>query len=411
MERNRHYNILHGAMQSLALNMFQPFLGIFAIRLGGSNTIVALLSALPALTSAATMIPGAFWLARLPRRKGPAAALFLASRLFLLTIALVPLFSRDVRAPLLAALVGLMNLPAAMAMVSWTALCGDAFSPDVRAEIFAERNRWMALCGLLPTIAVGLFLDRVSFPLGYQLIFLLALGVSLVEIWFLQRLIEPPTVRIAAGHRRSLAAIRRETGFWRYTLVSLCFYFPWQMGWPLFTIYQVNHLHANNLWMAIIAVTGALGVWVSSNWWGRKSTQKGNVRLLVLATGGLALSPVFFVLSDALWPVALFNLVMGFFSAGALLLFFNGLLETIPAEDAAAYVAYHNTLVNLSAFMAPLVGTALLGLVSIKGALLINAGARLAGSLAIALWLAAPARQAGQPAPDHTPPLGGEGRR
>lgn len=44
VERNRHYNILHGAMQSLALNMFQPFLGIFAIRLGGSNTSIALLS-------------------------------------------------------------------------------------------------------------------------------------------------------------------------------------------------------------------------------------------------------------------------------------------------------------------------------------------------------------------------------
>lgn len=127
MRDNIRYNNLHGVAQALAVNLFQPFLGIFAIKLGGSNTIVALLSALPALTSAVAMIPGAIWLERLPRRKGPAAVLFLVSRLFLLAIALVPLFSRDARAPLLAALAGLMNLPAAMATVSWTALCGDVF--------------------------------------------------------------------------------------------------------------------------------------------------------------------------------------------------------------------------------------------------------------------------------------------
>ncbi|MGE5528481.1 MAG: MFS transporter [Patescibacteria group bacterium] len=410
MDRNIRYNNLHGVAQSLALNMFQPFLGIFAIKLGAGNTTVALLSSLPALTSAAVMIPGAYWLERMPRRKGPTAVLFLASRVVLALLALVPLWRPDRRALLLAALIGLMNLPAAVASVSWQALCADIFPLASRAAIFAARNRWMALCGLAPTLAVGFFLDRLRFPLGYQAIFLVALAVSLLEIWFLTRLEEDGAAR-PAPRSRSLARIRGESGFWRFTLVSLCFHFPWQMGWPLFTIYQVRYLGATNLWTAIFAVTSTISSVATYGWWGRRAERSGTTRMLVLAAGGLALTPVFFALSSSLYPVALFNLAVGFFAAGANLLFFSGLLEVTPEEDRAAYIAYNNTLVNLSAFAAPLLGGLCASWLGIKAALVVTAVARLCGAAIIARFLALPARQLAQAPTHQLPPWGGKGLR
>ena len=393
MEGNIRNNIRHGALQSMALNMFQPFLGIFAIRLGASNTVVALLASLPALTSAAVMIPGAFWLERQPRRKVPTALFTLASRLVLALMALIPLFSKDSRAPLLAALIGLMNLPAAIATVSWQALMAEVFPLASRARIFALRNRYMSIASLIPILGVGYLLDRIRFPLGYQIFFLVALAVSLLEIMFLLRLNEGHAERIRPAARRSLAGIRQAVPFWRFTFVSLIFYFAWQMGWPLFTIYQVRYLGATNLWTALFSISITIAAVISSGWWGKQAERRGVIPPLVLAAGGLALTPIFFVLAKTLWPVIFFNLIIGVFTAGAYLLFFTALLETVPAEDRAAFIAYNNTLVNIAAFLAPLAGSLILDAIGIKGALLVTSGARFAGAAAIGVFLARPLRQ------------------
>lgn len=438
LDHNIRINIWHGALQNLANSVFTPFLGIFAIKLGATNTQIALLSSLPALMSVAAMIPGASFIRRFNTKKKITAAFFLANRLFIIAIACVPLFTGDSRAAALVALVGLMNLPGAIANVSWQSLMGDIIPSQERGSVFARRNKWSGLVGFLPTLLAGKMLDLLSFPSGYQLMFMVAFCVSLIEIAVFTMIKEgdakdgiaqkascsspvpasvpltepelalesasasatasmpvpaPSPISTSASRQRKpilenikteIRVVLAHKQYFRYNLCSVLFHFGWQMGWPLFTIYQVKHLGADNFWMALFAVTQGIASFLSYQWWGHYADRVGNIRGLVLATAGMAINPIFYALSNQLWMIALFSMSMGFFVAGTVLILFNSLLEVSPKEHRTKFIAYNNTLINLSAAIAPFIGNIAADILGIKGALLATAAVRAAGAFAFA---------------------------
>jgi len=63
---------------------------------------------------------------------------------------------------------------------------------------------------------------------------------------------------------------------------------------------------------------------------------------------------------------------------------FNGLLEVTPAARRATYLAIFNTLMNIPAFVSPILGTTMAGSLGIRMALWIGGAARIAGFLAFA---------------------------
>ena len=93
LESNIRVNTLHGITQVMALNMVQPFIGIFAVKLGASNYQIALLSSAPAVVSLLAMIPGARFIDRYPRKKRVTMAFLMAHRTFFLGLACLPFFS------------------------------------------------------------------------------------------------------------------------------------------------------------------------------------------------------------------------------------------------------------------------------------------------------------------------------
>lgn len=56
---NIRWNNINGILNTLSQNMLTPFTGIFAIKLGAPDSLIAALSSWPALVSLLTMIPGA----------------------------------------------------------------------------------------------------------------------------------------------------------------------------------------------------------------------------------------------------------------------------------------------------------------------------------------------------------------
>jgi len=57
------------------------------------------------------------------------------------------------------------------------------------------------------------------------------------------------------------------------------------------------------------------------------------------------------------------------------------MLEVCPPEHRPSYVAIYTSLVNVTAFLAPLLGTFLADLTSVRMALLIAGGVRLIGAV------------------------------
>jgi len=82
----------------------------------------------------------------------------------------------------------------------------------------------------------------------------------------------------------------------------------------------------------------------------------------------------------------------------------NALLEVSPSEDRTDFIAYHNAAVNLTSFIGPLIGRALVDSLNIRWALVMAGAFRAAGSLAFASL----SRQSEREAVHVTGPRGGE---
>lgn len=394
LDHNIKINNLSGMAQSFAANMFQPFIGIFAIKLGASNGQVALLSSLPALVSVIAGLPGALLIRKSDSKKHITSLLTILNRVFYFFVALVPMLPEAYRPLGLVLLIGLMNLPGAASLVAWQTLMGNLIPKERRGDAFSSRNRLMTLVGFGPTLAVGYILDRLRFPMGYQLIFSIAFVVALAEVIFLMKLDEGEALQrepsseddaVKYTNSPSIRSVIRSA--WQdreyriFNIHSLLWYFSWQMGWPLFTIYQVRYLGANNTWTGFFAVSSSLMSFVSYKWWGRYGDKVGNVRGLVWATFGMSITPALYAVSNNLIYIVLLNLSIGYFVSGTTLFLFNGLLEVTPEETRAEYLSINSTIINISAFIAPFVGKYLVDITGIKGALLITAVVRLAACL------------------------------
>lgn len=396
LEENIRNNTLEGVTALVAINLVSPFLGIYALRMGATHTQVGLLSSLPALVSLFLAVPGAALVERREDKQRFTVWLVLLSRFLYLSLALVPLFARPSQPMVLLVFVALMTVPTAVLNVAWQSLIGYAIPADRRADAFASRNLWMTFSGMVAVVAGGYIMDALPYPRGYQAAFSLAVLAGLLEAWFMRNLHVPlaealPAAVSPAGpaepvneagrsgrrephsHRDPQSTtgfapwqnLRREWHrvtanrpyFW-FLLATLYFHFVWMGPWPLWTIYRVDFLHANNVWMSVATVAGAVGSMVTFHWWSDFSKRKGNNAALVLAAAGLTVLPAVWVPVRSLWVATIFDFLGGFAGAGVNLALLNRLLEVASHERRTADVAYFNVAVQLAATVAPMLWTA-----------------------------------------------------
>ncbi|MDP2873569.1 MAG: MFS transporter [Bacillota bacterium] len=436
LEHNMRINTLHGVVSIMGINLIQPFVGIFAVKLGATNYQIALLSSAPAVVSLLAMIPGARLVDRFNRKKRITMYFLLAHRMFFLAMATIPFFTPDRRAAALVAMVALMNLPGAIGNVAWQSFISGIVPASLRPRAFASRNRWMNLVGTVVVLIAGRMLDLMSFPTGYQVGFALAFVFAIGEMAVFSRIDEDAALSLgvaasagtpggagaatlagtanaatphepdagstlrgwspsASGPEPSgpLATLRRtwrevssHKSFLRYVTASVYFYFAWQIAWPLFTLYQVRVLGANNLWVSILNLANTGGSLVGYGFWANYASRRGNLRTLFAASAGIFVVPVVYAFSRSLYTVAAFNLLTGAIFSGVNLSLFNALLDTTPERHRTSYIAYYSTSVNAAAILAPIAGVALLNRLGFMWAFLIAAAFRMTGSLAF-LWI------------------------
>ena len=384
VNRNVAVNVYHGMLTVMSANLITPFFGIFAVRIGASNVQVAMLSSLPALMSLVAMIPGARFLDGRQDQKRLTTLFLLAHRLFYLLIATIPFFHKDYQAVMLVGAVALMNLPGAVGLIGWQALVSRAIPPRQRAIAFATRSRLMNLTGTITVLIAGWSIDLMHQPTGYQIVFTLAFLFALGELRMLNRLdtdnseLGPPLVAQVGAPRTPL---RGQTRFIRFTLATMFFYLGWQVPWPLFTLYQVQVLGANNTWISLLSLASTGGALLGFGFWATQANRHGHLWALRTSSLGMFLVPVVYAISKDLPTLVAFQLLTGTIFSGVNLSLFNCLLEVTPEEAKATYIAYYTSAVNLVAIGAPFLGVMLLDYMSYQTAFLVAAALRMLGSL------------------------------
>lgn len=383
---NEKYSIYNGATSIVVQSFINGFIPLFAIQvLHASNAQIGLISSMPSIMMLLSMIPGAYWINRLESKKTFTSINIFAARFLFMLLLFVPLIQVTNQAWLLVFIIAMMNLPNALATLSWQSLIGDLIPDDRRGQFFSRRNRVLTIVGMIITFAAGIYLNQFEksnhFP--YQLLLFVGFIFGILEVYYLMRHIEHKQKQelVQPNIFKGLASTVKHKPYLYFIVCAVLFNFGWQMAWPLFSLYQINDAHATALWLSIFTVANQIAQIVSYTWWGKSGDKWGNSTMLFVCSIGMATAPIITVMTTNLYVLALSNLWTGLFVSGTTLLLFNQLLAVSPNENRTSYLANYNLLIALIGFIAPQIGVLLLEYVGMVKAMSISSAFRIIGGI------------------------------
>jgi MFS family permease len=387
-----------GVLSGSAVN----FLNVYAARLGATGLQIGLLGATSAAVSLFLAIPAGLWI----ERRHTGRAVFWASIFFRLGYALwIPLpwlFDDQGQVRALILLTLLMAIPLTPLGVGFNALFAESVPAEYRAHVAGYRNVTFAVSFMFTSLVSGLILKTVSFPLGYQVIFLIGTigaAMSSYHLYHIKPLgqdsspdhapplpARPRTARTA----RSLAASLRldiwSTPFKRVLLGLFGYHLTQYLAAPLFSIYYVRRLHLSDDEIGLGTALFYLTVLVGSTQLRNIAHRLGHKSSTGVGVAGMAFYPLAIALSSNPWHFYLTSFIGGFIFSISSGSYANYLLENTPVSDRPAHLAWYNIVLNGSILIGSLAGPYLAGHIGLSAALLVFAGFRLLSGLVILKW-------------------------
>jgi len=362
------------------------FTSVYAIRLGASDTLIGLLSSLPALIVMLLRLPAAQLAERTQDRVRAIAGSLLVTRCLYLVLALLPFLRLSHEATIFVALVILMGLPATVADAGWDSLFADVVPERDRATVVSVRNSLASIMAVVVVLLGGKWLDWVPFPWNYQAIFLLAFVGGLVSTWHVARIELPPAAPLREGRAgfrwQDIERLFTVNPAFRALVVAS---FVYQVGMslpsPLYNIYFVRHLRATDGWIGLRTTFASLTPILAYRLWPALMKRWGDRAVLLVCVPLTVLLPLGTGLFQSLTPQILVIAWLGIFGPAVNLTRYNILLRVCPVEGRPTAIGIYAIIANLAAFVAPLAGVPLMGLVGIRNAFFLAAAVRLAGAL------------------------------
>lgn len=391
------FGILNGT--SLSFNT------VYLTRIGGDTTQLGLLAAAPAIINMLFAIPFGSWLTR----KDTAREVVISSiwhRLFYLLWVPVPLlFANKIQIWVLIGLTFVMYIPGTILQVGFNDMFAEAVPGEWRGVVAGLRNAALAFTSVVISLVCGQVLTKVSFPLNYQIVFLLGfLGAALssMHLWLIWKNLEktkgtfqPPVVapmpflkRIKNSILPDLTTIKNAGGrhFFMVIIGLFCFHLSQYLPIPLFPIYLVNEIHLDDRWISIGNGLFFTLVFIISTQLAKISHKLGNKRtvgwgliLMGFYPGVMALSPTvpLYLLASALGGLA-------WGLAGGIL--YNYLLENVPENNRTPFLAFYNLILYTAILIGSLSGPIISDWIGITQALMVFAVSRFLAGMVILRW-------------------------
>jgi MFS family permease len=377
------YGILAGSLLA--------FVSVYAAHLGATSFQIALLTAGPAMVNLLVSLPAGRWL----ENGSIIRATYITSiwsRVPYVFLALGPLLlARHVQIPLLVWVILFISIPGTALAIAFNAMFADVVPPEWRGPVVARRNVLLAISVTLTSLACGLLLDWIRFPLNYQIIFGLGTAGALLSSFALGRIWNspgaPPPPRLTRSRGEPLLRLDLLRGKFGLFLFSYLLFYVFQyVPIPLFPLFWVDRLHLSdgaislgNALFYTSMLMASMGLAQASRRFGHRRVLVGGALLYALypLLNGLAQNAVLF------WVASLAGgAVWALVSAGLV----NRLMEQVPDRDRPAHMALHNLALNLGILVGSLCGPLLAAVAGLGNTLLVSAGLRLLAGALLIVW-------------------------
>lgn len=379
-----------GILLELMNTLFNPYAMKYLERIGGTDFDISLFNGLKGLVMIFAVLPGVFLLDRLNNKKRITGQMVLLGVFFVLSLVIVPFLPQTMQPLVFILLMTLMTIPNAIFNVSYQDLTGDLF-PENRAWVLSRRAMYTIIFTNVLTLMTGVVFrwwgkDSETIILIYQVFYLMAfaLGLSAFAIFNTFKYTPHENTRPLA-FKGSFKRVFSHKPFTEFVVASTIFHFGWQMGWPLFNIYMIKNLGADELWLSLISIGSAITMFMGHRYWPSAILKYGPERITTICVAGMAITPILYVLSPNLMVLLVISSTSGFFTAGTITVLFTDMLEVTPDENRIVYVGYYNTLTNITLAISPFVGHFFLQRFDIFVALIVTALMRFVGVVAFYL--------------------------
>ncbi len=357
---------------------------LFAVRLGATTALIGVLTSAPALVTAIASIPSARFLETRTHRKGWLFGSLLFIRAGHLVIVLLPIIAPHNTAFWLVAWIIVLNTPAAFFNNGFNAMLAELVPERRRAFVFSRRTIIYSLGTVVMLGLTGRYLDATSnsFPVNYQLMYLVGVVFVMGSQVYLMKLVVPDSVVI----QRSLdQAPPTRMPITRPMANMLFNTFVYQLGiqiaGPLFVLYYANNLLVSDGLISLNTASGTLGVVFGLILWEalmRKHSFGWALRTASLFTW---MFPFVVGLTHDFTLIIVANFVINLLHPGVDLSSINVLLKLCRPEQRNIFMSYYTTVISISAFIAPLAAVPLAAQIGIPGVMLIAAALRLLGGI------------------------------
>lgn len=371
-------------------NAASPFLPVFLARLGGTTLQVSLLTSMPAVTGLFfALVAG-----RILERQKNVVPWFSFSRLLVVSsyalTGIVPFFFEgDQLITAILLIWAAATLPQTIVSICFSVVMNAVAGPESRFELMTRRWSIMGATTSTMVILVGQVLNRLDFPINYQIVFMaLSLG-GLLSFLFSSRIRIPDNPPVIQTNKENLGDEVRQYfhGIWSnrpfrsFILRRFVFLTGAAFAAPLFPLYYVHEVHASDAWIAAYTTASTVTLIFGYFFWSRQSRRHGPRFVLLWTTLGISFYPALVALTTTDWVIVVISVFAGIFSSGLDLVLFDELMRRIPDDRSAVFVSFAQSVQYLSTIFSPLIASALADAIGLSGALLISAGIRFTGFL------------------------------
>ncbi len=166
-----------------------PFLAVFLTRLGASTFEVGLLTSMPALAGLLFAIPLSGWL-QSQRNILPWYSLTRVIQIsgFTLTGLIPFLLPRDQWIFAILLIWGAITIPVTILSILFNVVLNAVAGPRGRFELLSRRWSLIGLVTTITTLGIGQLLQRIDFPINYQIVFLVVSIGGVYSFIYINRL-------------------------------------------------------------------------------------------------------------------------------------------------------------------------------------------------------------------------------
>lgn len=347
------------------LSAAAAFNSAYALRLGATNAQIGLLSSIPALITLLVTIPAGELLNRRAKRMPYLIWSLALTRIAYLFLAIIPWLGIAQPGTIVIWTLILFTAPAALFGLSWNSMLADVVPETKRARLFAVRNIIVAVVVTAGTFIAGRWLAVTIFPVNYQVIYLIGFAGSLLSTYYITRMrvpdsvVQPVVQRVMTPKVLFMGArdaFRQRPDFTRIVVSTLTHGMGlWMIG-PIYVLYFVRQLGASDGWIGTNATIANLTPVLGYYFWQRVVARRGEKWVLKLTISVIGLYAVLVGLTPNLTVILLWTALQGLIAPGVNLSHFPMLLKVCPAEGRPLYLGIYSTIMNIGAFIMPLVG-------------------------------------------------------